>query len=287
MHTLHQLIETELEAPALAWKMLAYYWGMSAYGLGPAYQAYMQSDEPQQDKAFNDELNEALNKISGLQRRLTVKERFDRSANFYMYCYEQGKRTSINPPYDMPPTLDELATSRLRMEPKSSSPDELIAATELSILGDSPRILKLWEIGSDQQRESRSQAYNERVRDSINYITNQIESYGLVTPDQLCETGFLTENMLGQRFNVTAELMDETMSEEVQDLKFGECRQAFSSLGSTTIIQSGIFGAYYTMGHNLQLAMYNEESKSRLSSTYYAILRTWRQLYDISKRYEL
>lgn len=283
MRHLHHLVETRLEAPALAWSYLAYYWGMSAFGLGPAYKEYMQSDRPEQDKAFNDPSNEDLNKIAGYDRRPTIQERFNRSANFYVYCYEQGSRTSINPPFDMPPILADLIATRLHSEPKAAPPDEAIQASNESILGDRPELQKLWAQGQHEQQEQRAQAYNAKVLETLQYVSAEIESLFTVTTDQLSETGFLIAGHTGQGFNVTADLMDEVMPADVQDKKFGECRIVSLPYSGKELIRSGIFGAYYTMGHNLELAMFDEESKSRLSSTHHAILHTWRQLYDINK----
>jgi hypothetical protein len=279
---LHHLVETRLEAPALAWSYLAYYWGMSAFGLGPAYKDYMQSDQPQQDKAFNAPSNEDLNKISGFDRRPTIQERFNRAANFYVYCYQQGAHTAINPPFDMPPILADLVATRLRSEPKAAPPDEFIQASFNSLLNDRPELQELWAQGQHEQRAQRAQAYNTRVLETLQYVMSEIDSFFTVTTDQLSDTGFLAEGTTGERFNVTADLMDEVMPEEVQDRKFGECRILSLPTGKE-LVRSGIFGAYYTMGHNIELAMFDEESKSRLSSTHHAILHTWRQLYDINK----
>jgi hypothetical protein len=176
MLNLHQLVESELEAPALAWNILAYYWGMSAFGLGPAYIEYMQSDQPTIDTAFNDALNDDLNQIAGLERRLTIKERFDRAINFYAYCVDQGRRYSINPPYDMPPDVDALVASRLKMEAKAPTADKLIQASNESLLGDRPDLLKLWAMGGTEKRERRAQEYNARVLDTLNYVASEIKS---------------------------------------------------------------------------------------------------------------
>jgi hypothetical protein len=282
MKHLHHLVETQLEAPALAWNMLTWYWGMSAFGLGPAYKDYMQSDTASSDAAFNAESNKELNQISGLSRRLTIKERFDRAVNFYAYCYEQGMKTSINPPFDEPPTVNDLMLSRLRSEAKTPPPDKLIQASTASLLGGNASILQdLWDFGGHELREQRAQAYNARVLETLQYVVAEMESS--CTPDQLSQTGFLVDGLHGTQFNVTADLMDETMSEEVQDNKFGDCYIQPSSTGPSSIVLSGIFGAYYTTGHNLELAMFNEEEKTRLSSIHHAILHTWRQLYDLSQ----
>lgn len=279
MQHLHHLVDNQLEAPALAWNILAYYWGMSAFGLGPAYKDYMQTAETDRDLAFNAESNKELNRISGLSRNLTIKERFDRAANFYIYCCEQGKRTSINPPFDLPPTANDLMLSRIRMEPKTPPPDEFIQASSESLLTENQQ--KLWAIGEQKQREQRAQAYNARVLETLQYVCSELESF--ITPDQLSQTGFLVEGLHGVQFNVTVDLMDETMPEEVQERKFGECYIQPASMGSSQVILSGIFGAYYTMGHNLELAMFNGENKTRLSSTHHAIMHTWRQLYDLAQ----
>lgn len=286
MLNLHQLVESELEAPALAWNILAYYWGMSAFGLGPAYMDYMRSDQPAIDDAFNDALNDELNRVAGFDRRITIKERFDRAVNFYVYCYEQGVRYSINPPFDMPPDVDDLVQSRIRMESKAPPPDKLIQASNTSLLGDRPDLLQLWAVGGEEKRERRAQEYNARVLDTLNYVASEIKSRTQLSNDQLSETGFLVEDMRGKQYNVTAQLMDETMPEEVQDAKFGTCYVQRLLVGSeiqNKLVLSGIFGAYYTMGHNLELAMYNDENKARLSSTYFATVKTWRQLYNLSK----
>jgi hypothetical protein len=278
---LHHLVETELEAPALAWNTLTWYWGMSAFGLGPAYKDYMQSDESWSELAFNDPSNAEINRIAGLERKLTIKERFDRAANFYVYCYDRGRLTSINPPFDSPPTVDDLMLSRLQSESKTSPPDKLIQASSDSLLDEHHQ--KLWAIGGQKQREQRALAYNARVLDTLQYVAAEINSLYNVVDDQLSETGFLAEGHTGQQFNVTVDMMDEVMSEETQDKKFGECYVQKTPSG-VDIILSGIFGAYYTMGHNLELAMFDEESKNRLSSIYHAILHTWRQLYDINSK---
>ena len=282
MQHLHQLVDNQLEAPALAWNKLAYYWGMSAFGLGPAYKDYMQSDEPERDLAFNDESNAELNRISGLSRTLTIKERFDRAVNFYAYCYDRGRSSSINPPFDTPPTVDDLMHSRIRMESKTPPPDELIQATSNSLLTKDQQ--KLWAIGDQKQRDQRAQAYNARVLETLQYVASEMKSCCQFVSEQLSETGFLLEGIRGDRFNVTTDLMDEVMPEEVQDKKFGDCYIQPSSTGPSVMVLSGIFGAYYTMGHNLELAMFNEENKTRLSSTHHAILHTWRQLYDLAQK---
>jgi hypothetical protein len=282
MKHLHHLVETQLEAPALAWNMLTWYWGMSAFGLGPTYKDYMQSDHSaQSDLAFNDPSNDALNQISGLSRRLTIKERFDRAVNFYAYCYEQGMKTSINPPFDEPPTVDELLLSRLRSEPKTPPPDKLIQASSDSLLTKDQQ--KLWAMGEQKQREQRAQAYNARVLDTLQYVASEIRSCTQLLNEQLSQTGFLVDGLHGTQFNVTVDLMDETMLDEVQDNKFGDCYIQPSSTEPSKMALSGIFGAYYTMGHNIELAMFDEESKTRLSSIHHAILHTWRQLYDLSQ----
>lgn len=283
MRHLHYLVENELEAPALAWNILAYYWGMSAFGLGPAYKDYMQSDKADQDRIWNDPSNAALNRPVGLSRSLSIKERFDRAANFYLYCYEQGRRTAINPPFDAPPTLDELILSRLRMETKAPPPSKLIEASTEAVLGDRSELRELWATGGQEQRQQRAQAYNARILETLRYIASEIDSLQIITPDQLSETGFLIEGLRGEQYNVTAEFMDEVMPEEVQDKKFGECYIQKTPSGINVVL-SGIFGAYYTMGHNLELAMFDEESKTRLSSTHHAIMHTWRQLYDINAK---
>ena len=281
MQHLHQLVDNQLEAPALAWNILAYYWGMSAFGLGPAYKDYMQSDAASLDAAWNDPSNAELNRISGLSRTLTIKERFDRAANFYIYCCDQGRSSSINPPFDLPPTANDLMLSRLRSEAKTPLPDKLIQASTASLLGDNAKLQDLWNLGGHKLREQRAQAYNARVLETLQYVVAEIESF--FTPGQLSQTGFLVDGLHDAQVNITVDLMDETMSEEVQETKFGECYVQPSSTGSAKLVLSGIFGAYYTMGHNLELAMFNEESKTRLSSTHHAILHTWRQLYDISR----
>lgn len=282
MLNLHQLVDIQLEAPALAWNILAFYWGMSAFGLGPAYKDYMQSDAASLDAAWNDPSNIELNHIAGLKRHLTIKERFDRATNFYVYCYDQGRRTSINPPFDMPPTVDDLMQSRLRSGSIVSKSDTLIEASNSAVLGDKPELLDMWALGGKEQRERRSISYNEKVLETLQYVATEINSLTAITSAQLGETGFLVSGETGIKFNVTVDLMDQVMSEEVQDTKFGECYIQHTP-SETKMILSGIFGAYYTQGHNLELAMFDEESKSRLSSTYHAILHTWRQLYDISK----
>jgi hypothetical protein len=283
MHNLHQLVEHSLEAPALAWNKLAFYWGMSAFGLGPAYIDYMQSDAAEIDRAFNDPANDDLNQIAGLDRRLTIKERFDRAANFYSYCYQQGMRTSINPPFDSPPDIETLMLSRLRMETKTPASDLFIQANTDSLLADRPDLLSLWKIGGQRQRKRRAENYNTRVLEHLNHIASELQSLVQVTGDQLSDTGFLLENLHGVQFNVTAGLMDNTMPQEVQQRKFGECYVQRTLDEEPTLVCSGIFGAYYTMGHNLELAMFDQESKSRLSSIHHAILHTWRQLDEISK----
>ena len=281
MHNLHDLVENRLEAPGLAWSNLAYYWGMSAFGLGPAYIDYMATDAASIDAAFNEC---ELSQIAGLERHLTLKERFDRAINFYAYCFEQGQRSAINPPYDAPPTVDELVASRMRMENKVSSLDKLATTTIQSLL--SPQQQKLWALGAKQQREDRAQSYNDRVLDCLQYVASELSSLIAITSDQLGETGFLVTGTTGARFNVTADLMDQVMPEEVQDRKFGTCYIEPSSTGPSSLILSGIFGAYYTMGHNLELAMFDDESKRRLTSTYHAVIHTWRQLEEISHEEE-
>ena len=286
MHRLHRLVETELEAPALAWNILAYYWGMSAFGLGPAYRDYMQSDDADIDKAWNAVDNEALNRIVGLERNITIKERFDRAANFYIYCCEQGRKHSINPPFDMPPTVDELILSRMKMEPKTPPQDKTIEATSESLLKDRPELQQLWALGAEEKRRLRALDHNARILETLHYIGSEINSLATVTPDQLSETGFLAEGHTGQQFNVTADLMDEVMPPDVQDKKFGECYIQKTPSGDNVIL-SGIFGAYYTMGHNLEMAMFDEESKIRLSSIHHAVMHTWRHLYDINRKENL
>ena len=282
MQHLHQLVETQLESPALAWNILAFYWGMSAFGLGPAYKDYMQSDHSaQNDLAWNDPSNVEINRIAGLKRNLTLKERFDRAANFYAYCFDQGTRTSVNPPYDLPPTVDDLMQARLRSSSTISKPDALIEASNSAVLGDKPELANMWALGGKEQREHRSKTYNDKVLGTLQYVAAEINSLTSITRDQLSDVGFLAEGHTGQRYNVTVDLMDQVMSEEVQDTKFGECYVQPSSTGTSKMILSGIFGGYYTLGHNLELAMYDEERKARLSSAYHAILHTWRQLYDI------
>jgi hypothetical protein len=280
MKHLHQLVKTQLGAPALAWTILSFYWGMSAFGLGPAYKDYMQSSEVAIDLAWTDS---ELNRIAGLERSLTIKERFDRAVNFYLYCFEQGRSNSINPPFDMPPTTNDLMQLRLRSGSITSKPDALIEASNSAVLGDKPELLGMWAIGGKETRERRSKAYNDRVAETLKYVASEITSLTTVTKDQLSDHGFLVEGFRGERYNVTADLMDEVMSEEVQNTKFGECYIQPSSREPPKMVLSGIFGAYYTAGHNLELAMFDEDSKTRLSSIYHAILHTWRQLYDISK----
>ena len=285
MQHLHQLVETQLETSALAWNILAFYWGMSAFGLGPAYKDYMQSEHSvQNDLAWNDPSNAEINRISGFKRNLTLKERFDRAVNFYLYCYDQGRKNSINPPYDMPPTIDDLMQARLRSGSTVSKPDALIEASNSAVLGDKPELLGMWALGGQEKRERRSKAYNAKVLDTLQYVATEITSLTDVTKDQLSDTGFLTEGITGVHYNVTTVLMDEVMSEEVQDTKFGECYVQPSSTEPSKMVLSGIFGTYYTMGHNLELAMFDEDSKTRLGSIYHAILHTWRQLYDISQK---
>lgn len=284
MLALHQLVE-ELEAPALAWNRLAYYWGMSALGIGPQYVEYLQSERAAVDAAFNALANEGL-QIYGLNRSLTIKERFDRAANFYAYCYEQGVRTSINPPFDMPPDVDQLIASRLRLEPKSQRPDKVVQAANEHVLGDRPELMALWAAGGQEKREQRAQLYNARVLETLNYIASELKSRVQLTADQLSDTGFLRSGYVRDDMNVTAELMDEVMPQEVQWEKLGDSYVQRTLKGAeitTELVCTGLLGAYYTMGHNLEQAMYDEENKARLSSIYHAILRSWRQLYEVSK----
>ena len=54
----------------------------------------------------------------------------------------------------------------------------------------------------------------------------------------------------------------------------------------TRVITLGIIGRYYTAGHNLETAMWNEQRKTELGGIHTLIIRTWRQLMDISKTCE-
>jgi hypothetical protein len=166
------------------------------------------------------------------------------------------------------------------MESKASPPNKLIQASTDSLLTEEQQ--RLWVIGGQEQRDRRARAYNARVLDTLQYIASEINSLTSLVDDQLDETGFLATGTTGIGFNVTANLMDETMPEEVQERKFGDC-YIQKTPKESTIVLSGIFGNYYTMGHNLELAMFDEESKARLSSIHHAIMYTWRQLYDISQ----
>jgi hypothetical protein len=279
---LHALVKNQLEAPGMAWNILAYYWGMSAFGLGPAYVDYMQSDAAQQDIAWHDPKNEGINRIIGYGRPLTIKERFDRAVNFYLYCYEQGMKTAVNPPFDEPPSPEDLIDSRMRMESKALGPDKLIQASTDAALKDRPDLRTLWEVGGKEQREQRAKSYNARVLDTLQHVAAEIKALTQLTDDQLSETGFIESGFIRGDFNVTVDMMDEVMSEEVQDKKLGECYLQHTPEG-TTLILSGMLGSYYTLGHNLELAMYDPESKARLSSAHHAILHTWRQLDEIRK----
>ena len=274
MQNLHQLVENDLEAPALAWNILAYYWGMSAFGLGPAYQDYVRDSGISDDERFDDS---ELNQIAGLKRSLTIKERFTRASNFYAYCYEAGRRSAINPPFDSPPTVDDMLTARMRSESKPMTPDKMIQATNESLLGDNPELLKLWAFGTEQEQQRRAAEYDARIRESLTFVAEELRSS--VTPEQLSEIGFLVEGHTGQRFNVTTTMMDETMPPDVQDKKFGECYLQ-TTPNSKDMVLSGIFGAYFTMGHNPERAMYYD---NKLVSVYHAIMLTWRQLHEVSK----
>lgn len=279
---LHQLVEDELEAPSLAWNALAWYWGLSFLGMAPSYMQYMQSDDVDIDKAFNDESNEDVNHIYGYERRLTIKERFDRAVNFYEYCCIRGRQTSINPPWDYPPDIDTLIAFRQRMEANAQNPDALIQASVDDTLATHPDFLRLWNVGGKIKREQRAKEYNERVLDAINYVRSELAPRFQLSLDQLNkDTGFLDTGFVHDDCNVTAELMDETMSEETQWDKLGECYVQKILVGSDIeehIVTTGIIGRYWIAGHNLESAMFDDERKRELAYAHNATVRTWQQL---------
>jgi hypothetical protein len=281
---LHNLAET-LEAPALLWNVLAWYWGMSFMGMAPSYLEYMKSDAPSIDAAFNDPNNEDINHVLGYPRRLTIKERFDRAVNFYVYCFHKGRSTSINPPWDYPPDVDTLIAQRQRMEGRAQKPDEIIESTVNSIL-DNEDYRNLWNAGGKVKREQRAKDYNQRVLEALDYVRAEIVPRLTLSKDQLSDEGFLDVGCLPEDYDPTPDQMDEVMPQEVQWEKLGDCYKRKVLHGSEQveeIVAYGVIGKYYTAGHNLELNMYDEDRKRELSYAHNATVRTWKQLMEVNK----
>jgi hypothetical protein len=280
---LHSIAEDILEAPALAWSSLAWYWGLSFLGMGPRYMEYMQSGEWEIDKAFLDESNDEINSIAGYEKTYTIKERFDRAVNFYEYCCVAGKSSSINPPWDYPPDVDTLIALRNRLEAQSQTPDKIITATNESIIDDPYKAI--WEAGGQLKRDERAREYAMQVKESMNYIQGEVAPRMLLTMDQLDkDSGFLKQGFV-RNSSITTDDMDDVMPQEKQWDKLG-CSYIQTTPKGKTLITEGIIGRYYKAGHNLEIAMWNDERKRELSGIHHATVHTWNQLMEIGETYK-
>lgn len=279
---LHSIAEDILEAPALAWSSLAWYWGLSFLGMGPRYMEYMQSGEWEVDKAFFDASNDGINSIAGYEKEVTIKERFDRAVNFYECCCIHGKQTSLNPPWDFPPDVDTLITLRNRLEAKAQAPDQIIQATTDDILKDNPDFQALWEAGGQVQREERAKDYSNRVKEAMSYIQGEVAPRMQLTMDQLDkDSGFITSGHVPLTV-VSTDDMDNVMPQETQLNKLGDM-YLHNQLTGKVVVTEGIIGRYYKAGHSLELAMWNEDRKRELSGIHHATVRTWNQLMEIKR----
>ena len=281
---LHAIAEDILEAPALAWSSLAWYWGLSFLGMGPRYMEYMQSGEYEIDKAFFDEDNDQINRIPGYDENFSIKQRFDRAVDFYEYCCIKGKQTSINPPWDFPPDIDTLITFRNRMEARAQPPNEVIKATTDDILSDNADFQKLWDVGNEIKREARAIDYANSIKEAMSYIHGEVAPRMQLTLDQLDkDSGFIESGTVPLTI-VSTDQMDEVMPQESQWNKLGDMYIQHLPSGKN-VIAEGIIGRYYTAGHNLELAMWNEQQKTELSGIHHATVRTWYQLMEIKESY--
>lgn len=288
MIKLHSAVENLLEAPALAWSSLAWYWGFVVIGLGPRYREYMQSGEWEIDQAFyGNDGNEDINRIPGYEPPVTIKQKFDRAINFYEYCCVSGKQTSINPPWDYPPDIDTIIQLRNTFQSRPQHPNETVAASTDDIFKDNEDFMKLWDVGGALQREERARKYAIEVRQSIEYVRSEVNARLSLTLNQLSkETGFLNRGSVRIAAGVTAEDMDEAMPEEKQLDKLGECYVQTLIRGSETykkVTTTGIIGRYYKAGHQLESAMWSPEKQRELSGIHNAIVRTWNQLMELKQ----
>jgi hypothetical protein len=109
-----------------------------------------------------------------------------------------------------------------------------------------------------------------------------------LTLDQLDkDTGFLTTGNVEYAAGITCDDLDEVMDDERQWEKLGDVytqKQFVNGELVTKVVSYGIIGRYYTAGHNLETAMWNEEKKRELSGIHHAIVHSWRQLMDLNSK---
>lgn len=275
---IHTFTEQELEAPSLAWSSLAWYWGLSFLGMSPKYFEYMQSGEYEMDKAFFSEYNDEVNQIPGYGKTLTIKERFDRAVDYYEYCFIQGRKTSINKPWDYPPDIATMVSFRERMEAKPMDPNQVIDASITDLLAENEKDVDLWKAGGQIQREEQANIYAAKVKEALKYVEGEVSPRMSLTTQQLDkDTGFLEVGKIPDVKGVVPEDMDEVMTQEAQSNKLGDVYKQVTPK-ATKLISFGIIGRYYTAGHNLERAMWNPEAIKELSFAHHVTIKSWQQL---------
>lgn len=280
---LHSFVENELEYAALAWNSLAWYWAYSFLGMGPRYKEYMNSGAYELDKAFLfDDDNEGINHIYGYGREITIKERFERAVDFFEYCCVRCRETSINPPYDLPPSLDTIVELFRNTEARPRTPDKAVNQSLAAALVDNDEYQSLWTDGNDQTQEEQFKKYAVERKAAINYVLAEVQPRLQLTMQQLNKMGFLTSGYVKIADGVTPEFMDEVMPDDAQVTKLGTVYRS----GAGLIVTEGITGRYFKAGHNIERAMWNEQRAEQLSGVYHSTLLSWKQLMELGNRYE-
>ena len=271
---LHQLADSELIAPALAWARLARYWGNSFIGIGPKYMDYMQSDQVGVDRAFLDASNDGINHIIGLGKQETVEARFNRVVNFYEHCCVRNRETSHNWPFDSAPAVKDLVAWRRQQD--NTLPRE--ALTDVVIEGLSPEQQAMFNIGIEEKTKVRSQDYADRVKEALSYVESEIASRMQLTLDILDkETGFLIDGYVPAMLDDDPVVMDETIAQETQWNMLGDSYLAADG----TIVQFGLISTYLNAAHNIKLQMYSPEREREFSGIFQLTVKTWQQLLTI------
>ena len=279
---IHTFVEQELEAPSLAWSSLAWYWGLSFLGMSPRYFEYMQSGEYEIDKAFFSEYNDEVNQIPGYGKTLSIKERFDRAVDYYEYCFIQGRKTSINKPWDYPPDIATMISFREKMEARPMDPNEVIDASITDLL-EVDGFAELWKVGGQIQRENQAEIYAAKVKEALKYVESEVVPRMSLTEQQLDKcNGFLDVGKIPDVKGVLPEHMDDVMSQEAQYNKLGDVYKQ-TTPRETSIISTGIIGRYYTAGHNLERAMWNPEQIKELTFAHHVTIKSWQQLMNYKR----
>jgi len=271
---LHDLAETHIVAPALAWARLARYWGNSLIGISPKYMEYMQSDAPEIDRAFLDASNDDINRIIGFDKQETVETRFNRVANYYEYCCVRNRETSQNWPFDSAPTVKDLVAWRRTQE--TSLPQN--ALTDTVIEGLSEEQQAMFNIGIKEKQATRSELYADKVKEALSFVENEMATRMSLTLDILDkETGFLAEGYVPQDMTTDTSEMDAAIAQDNQWNMLGDSYLA----NDGTVVQFGLIRTYLTAAHNIKLQMYTPERQREFSGIFQLTIKSWQQLLEI------